>query len=211
MSVCLVSAPTATDFEDAADAQSVAVRRHAETPPLGLLALAAVLEAKGSSPAIINLNSCYYNYLASLRSGVDNFAPWAADVILSSKADVYGFSSISSSYPTTIRIAEYVKRRGRTDARHFSLRRLRSPGRGRRNPPVVSRRASRAPQFLIRSRLDLALAIWTGQKCECIAYPRPRYSPLTGFSPNRRIGKRDIGPPRSRSWLSLRLHLLLHQ
>jgi radical SAM superfamily enzyme YgiQ (UPF0313 family) len=110
MSVCLVSAPTATDFEDAADAQSISVRRHAETPPLGLLALAAVLEANGSSPAIINLNSCYYNYLASGRLGVDNFAPWAADVILSSKADVYGFSSISSSYPTTIRIAEYVKR-----------------------------------------------------------------------------------------------------
>jgi radical SAM superfamily enzyme YgiQ (UPF0313 family) len=110
MKLCLVSAPTATDFEDPADAQSTAVRQSAGTPPLGLLALAAILDADGRIPAIVNLNSCYYDYLASGRSGVDYFAPWAADVILSTKADVYGFSSISSSYPTSIRIAECVKR-----------------------------------------------------------------------------------------------------
>ena len=110
MNLCLVSAPTATDFEDPADAQSSAVRHPAETPTLGLLALAAVLDADGGSPAIVNLNSSYYDYLAGGRSGVDGFAPWAADVILSTQADVYGFSSISSSYPTTLRIAECVKR-----------------------------------------------------------------------------------------------------
>ncbi len=109
MKLCLVSAPTATDFEDPADAQSTAVRQPAGTPPLGLLALAATLEADGRSPAIVNLNACYYDYLACGRSGVDLFAPWAADVILSTKSDVYGFSSISSSYPTSIRIAECVK------------------------------------------------------------------------------------------------------
>lgn len=108
--LCLVSAPTATDFEDPADAQSSAVRQPAGAPPLGLLALAAVLDAGGSSPAIVNLNSCYYDYLAEGRSGVGSFAAWAADAILSTKADVYGFSSISSSYPTSIRIAECVKR-----------------------------------------------------------------------------------------------------
>lgn len=110
MNLCLVSAPTATDFEDADDAQSRDVRRHAETPQVGLLALAGVLDARGDSPAIVNLNYCYYDYLASGRSGVDNFAAWAADVILSTQADVYGFSSICSSYPTTLRIAARVKR-----------------------------------------------------------------------------------------------------
>ena len=109
MRLCLVSAPTATDFEDPADAQSAAVRQPAGAPALGILALAAVLDAEGSSPAIVNLNSCYYDYLACGRSGVDLFASWAADVILSTGADIYGFSSISSSYPTSIRIAECVK------------------------------------------------------------------------------------------------------
>jgi radical SAM superfamily enzyme YgiQ (UPF0313 family) len=110
MNLCLVSAPTATDFEDASDAQSATVRRRAEKPPLGLLALAGVLEANGSSPAIVNLNFSYYDFLAQGHSGVDEFAWWAAEVILSKKADLYGFSSISSSYPLTIRIAESVKR-----------------------------------------------------------------------------------------------------
>jgi radical SAM superfamily enzyme YgiQ (UPF0313 family) len=110
MKFCVVSAPTATDFEDPADAQSSAVRQPAGATPLGLLALAAVLDANGSSPGLVNLNSCYYDYLASGGEGVGSFAPWAANVILSTKADVYGFSSISSSYPTSLRIAECVKR-----------------------------------------------------------------------------------------------------
>jgi len=110
MNLCLVSAPTATDFEDGADAQSSEVRRAAETPQLGILALAGVLDGRGTCPSIVNLNHCYYDYLASGRSGVDNFAPWAADVILSTQAAVYGFSSICSSYPTTVRIAGCVKR-----------------------------------------------------------------------------------------------------
>ena len=110
MNLCLVSAPTATDFEDASDARSGVVRRAAETPQLGLLALAGVLDGRGTRPSIVNLNSCYYDYLASGRSGVDDFAAWAADMVLSTQADVFGFSSLCSSYPTTLRIADWVKR-----------------------------------------------------------------------------------------------------
>jgi radical SAM superfamily enzyme YgiQ (UPF0313 family) len=110
MKVCLVSAPTATDFEDPAEAQDCAVRQPAKTPALGVLALAAVLDAKGNIPAIVNLNACYYDFLSQGLSGVDVFAPWAASMIASTKADVYCFSSISSSYPTSIRTAECVKR-----------------------------------------------------------------------------------------------------
>jgi len=111
MSICLISAATATDFEEPADAQGEEARRRAETPHLGILGLAAVLETRGIRPAVINLNYCYYDYLASGRAGVDDFAAWAADVIVGTRADVYGFSSISSSYPTTIRIARELRKR----------------------------------------------------------------------------------------------------
>ncbi len=114
MRVCLVSAPTATDFEDFSDAQSREVRQSTLVPQLGVLTLAGVLDQLGIPPFIVDLNRCYYNYLEGGGSGVDDFAGWAADAILATAADVYGFSSICSSYPISIRIAEHVKR-SRTD------------------------------------------------------------------------------------------------
>lgn len=110
MNICLISAPAATDFEDAVDAQRREVRQATLVPQLGVLALAGVLRWRGTPPCIINLNNCYYEYLEHGGSGVDHFAAWAADVILATNADVYGFSSLCSSYPTSIRIAECVKR-----------------------------------------------------------------------------------------------------
>jgi radical SAM superfamily enzyme YgiQ (UPF0313 family) len=68
-----------------------------------------VLDQCGHPPAIVNLNQCYYDYLQQGGLGVDRFASWAIDAILATGADVFGFSSISSSYPVTIRIAEYLK------------------------------------------------------------------------------------------------------
>lgn len=110
MRICLISAPAATDFENIPDAQSREVRQATQVPQLGVLALAGILDQRGAPPTIINLNSCYYDYLERGGSGVNHFAAWAADVILATEADVYGFSSICSSYPTSIRIAECVKR-----------------------------------------------------------------------------------------------------
>lgn len=109
MRLCLVSAATATDFEDVSDAQSSEVRRYAETPHLGILALAGILDERGTPPAIINLNRCYYDYIAAGFSGVDGFANYAAAIVTSMKADVYGLSSICSSYPLTIRISQCIK------------------------------------------------------------------------------------------------------
>lgn len=110
MKVCLLTAPTATDFEDPLQAETREPRRYAATPQLGILALAAVLEANNSCPDIINLNHAYYCYLAGGGRGVAEFAPWAASLIASTHAEIYGFSSISCSYPASIRIAACLKR-----------------------------------------------------------------------------------------------------
>ena len=111
MKICLITASTATDFEDPDDAMGSEVRSLARRPHLGVLALAAVLERRGFECRIVNLNRLYYDYLAEgSASGVAAFADWAAGRILSREAEVYGFSSLCSSYPLTIRIAASVKR-----------------------------------------------------------------------------------------------------
>jgi radical SAM superfamily enzyme YgiQ (UPF0313 family) len=111
MKVCLVTAPTATDFEDAGDASRPQVRRAATEPHLGVLSLASVLNEGNATPTVVDLNRAYFEYLADGgSSGPTRFAEWAARAIVSSGADVFGFSSICSSYPLTIRIAERVKR-----------------------------------------------------------------------------------------------------
>jgi Radical SAM superfamily len=110
MEVHFVTAATATDFEDPADAGTHLPRRYAASPHLGVLSLSAVLEQRGYSPRIVELNRLYYEYLAGGFCGVDGFAEWAAGEIVRTRADIYGFGSICSSYPLTIRIAERVKR-----------------------------------------------------------------------------------------------------
>jgi radical SAM superfamily enzyme YgiQ (UPF0313 family) len=110
MGTCLVSAATATDFEDAAEAVSSNVRELAAEPHLGILTLASALNRCGTYPQIVDLNRSYYDYLAHEGSGVKDFAEWAAGEIVTSEAEVYGFSSLCSSYPVTIRIAASVKR-----------------------------------------------------------------------------------------------------
>jgi radical SAM superfamily enzyme YgiQ (UPF0313 family) len=111
MRVCLASAPTANDFSDPALAESEAIRRIAEHPPLGILSLAAVLEREGFLPQIVDLNRLYYDCIRSedCRNETIEFATYAARHIESLCCDVYGFSTICSSYPLTLRIAEQVK------------------------------------------------------------------------------------------------------
>ena len=110
MNVCLISAPTATDFEEIRDALRAEVRKATLVPQLGVLVLAAGLNQRGTEPSLVNLNQHYYDYLQHGGLGVGRFASWAADAIAATGADVFGFSSISSSYPVTVRIAECVKR-----------------------------------------------------------------------------------------------------
>jgi hypothetical protein len=94
MKLCLVSAATATDFEDPAEANTPDVRKAAEEPHLGVLSLAAIMEARGAPPVVIDLNRTYYQYLDQGRVGLQEFAAWAAGVIVRSGAGVFGLSSI---------------------------------------------------------------------------------------------------------------------
>ena len=83
MKVCLVSAPTANDFDDPKILESDAIRMIAEHAPLGILSLAAVLDQNGSPPEIADANRLYYEYCReekSLREKTD-FTNYAAQRI----------------------------------------------------------------------------------------------------------------------------------
>ncbi len=107
--ICLISPPTATDLEDRELAESEAVRLIAEEAPIGILTLAAVLERRGIAPRIVNLNRLYYEYLRGAENKID-FCAFAARKLESELFDVFGFGTICSTYPLTIRIAREVKR-----------------------------------------------------------------------------------------------------
>jgi radical SAM superfamily enzyme YgiQ (UPF0313 family) len=110
MRVCLITAPTAAEFQEPEEFSSVAVRAVSEEPQLGILSLAAVLEQRGERCRIVNLNRLFFEHAdAGGANRVRDFALAAAAQITGAEAEVYGFGSICSSFPLTIRIAEAVK------------------------------------------------------------------------------------------------------
>jgi radical SAM superfamily enzyme YgiQ (UPF0313 family) len=109
MHVCLISAPTITEYNSDNEWSSEEVRFAATQPQLGILNLAAVLESIGDCPSIIDVNGAYLRFVEKFRSS-DDFAAFLALEIAENAADLYGFSSICSTYPLTVRIAESVKR-----------------------------------------------------------------------------------------------------
>src|SRR5580658_1367556 len=112
MKVCLVSAATANDFDNREVAESEAVRNIAEHAPLGILSLAGVLERERLAPEIVDLNRLYYDWLRSeeQQRGEIDLTAYAARRFAPLSFDFYGFSTICSSYPLTLRIAREVKR-----------------------------------------------------------------------------------------------------
>jgi radical SAM superfamily enzyme YgiQ (UPF0313 family) len=111
MQVCLVNAATAAEFSDTAEFEAEEIRRGSSDPQLGILSLAAVLEAQGCCPQIVDLNRMFYRYADAVgESGLEGFAELAASQIGAIDADVYGFGSICSAYPLALRIAKEVKR-----------------------------------------------------------------------------------------------------
>jgi radical SAM superfamily enzyme YgiQ (UPF0313 family) len=110
MPISLVTAPTVTEFSDAEEIRSRAVTRAARDPQLGILSLAAVLEARGEDIRVVDLNSFYMeSWAAADRAEAHDFADIAARGIAQVESEVYGLSSICSSYPLTIRIAKALK------------------------------------------------------------------------------------------------------
>jgi len=112
MQICLVSPPTITEFTGNHVTESEAIRLIAEHAPLGILSLAAVLEQVEIHPLVIDLNRLYYDYVRSGKTldPEEDFCGHVVATLQSQDFDVFGFSTICSSYPLTLRLAREVKR-----------------------------------------------------------------------------------------------------
>lgn len=111
MRICLMNAANGAEFSDPSEFRISSIREETCQPQLGILSLAAVLEMGGLAPQIIDLNRSFFALADAGRSGdLDNFISIAARQIVAAEADVYGFSTICSAYPLTVRLAREVKR-----------------------------------------------------------------------------------------------------
>ncbi len=101
MKVSLVSASTFEGVNLAAPDEPLD-----EDPPLGVLSLAAVLRDRGDTPVVCDLTEF-------VRSSTepDRLCASAAEWVCAADADVFGFGTICSSYPFTLRLAAEVRRR----------------------------------------------------------------------------------------------------
>ena len=108
MKICLISAPTANQLGNLVVDENDAARIMGELAPVGILSLAAVLEARGLQPEVVDLNRVYYSWLQN-RSEID-FCIFAGHYFAGHDSDFFGFSTVCSSYPLTLRIAAEVKR-----------------------------------------------------------------------------------------------------
>jgi radical SAM superfamily enzyme YgiQ (UPF0313 family) len=109
--ICLIAPAVSTDFEDADEATSRQVSEAVRTPKVGVLALAGVLERLGAPPRLFDLDDAYEQYRAAGDyADLEGFPAWVAPRIVSCGARVFGFSTVCSSYPLTVRIAECVRR-----------------------------------------------------------------------------------------------------
>jgi radical SAM superfamily enzyme YgiQ (UPF0313 family) len=110
MHCCLITAPTVTEFRSHGELLSNSVQSAVSLPQLGILSVAAVLERCGTIPHLIDANTAYLEYAALPgRLETDTFAEHLAEIAVRSNADLYGFSSICSTYPLTVRVARAVK------------------------------------------------------------------------------------------------------
>src|SRR5215471_15095554 len=107
MKVCLISAPTANQFGNRVVGEVDAARIMGELAPVGILSLAAVLEAKGLQPKVVDLNRVYYEWLRDANGEAD-FCNFAGSYFADRHFDFFGFSTVCSSYPLTLRIAREV-------------------------------------------------------------------------------------------------------
>ncbi|HTC93773.1 MAG TPA: radical SAM protein [Terriglobales bacterium] len=110
MKVCLISAPTANQFDNRPVGETEAARIMGELAPVGILSLAAVLEARGLQPEVVDLNRVYYEWRQNSNQNETDFCSFAGACFAGRHFDFFGFSTVCSSYPLTLRIAAEVKR-----------------------------------------------------------------------------------------------------
>ena len=110
MRICLINAPTSGEFIDPCEFNSKLIRSETCTPQLGILGLAAITETLGYLTTIYDPNRAFFRFAdAEGEAHIFQFAEFAARQIGVMDADVYGFGSICSAYPLTLRIARRVK------------------------------------------------------------------------------------------------------
>jgi radical SAM superfamily enzyme YgiQ (UPF0313 family) len=107
--ICLITAPTIFDFDD----PEVTIRAHDPLgTQLGVLCLAASAATHGHRSIIIDLDAVAAGLLGSSGKQVTVDGLFEAYVHALSRTDaqLFGFSSICSSYPLTLRLAAEAKR-----------------------------------------------------------------------------------------------------
>jgi radical SAM superfamily enzyme YgiQ (UPF0313 family) len=118
--ICLVTALTVSDFID----PDLTADAHANTgAQLGVLTLAALLRRQNYVPTVINLDDLFFEFvrLDESRPSVNHgwlagsqtretFFSFVARHLPASGFDLYGLSSICSSYPLTLRLAQEIRR-----------------------------------------------------------------------------------------------------
>jgi radical SAM superfamily enzyme YgiQ (UPF0313 family) len=109
MKICLIGAPTANRLSNRTLGELDAARIMGELAPVGILSLAAVLETHGCQPAVVDLNRVYFSWLHDSNRDTD-FCSFAGEYFAGLDFDFFGFSTVCSSYPLTLRIAAEVKR-----------------------------------------------------------------------------------------------------
>jgi radical SAM superfamily enzyme YgiQ (UPF0313 family) len=110
MKICLTSALTISDFVEPQLTLSAASTYTG--PQLGVLSLAAALFDKGRDPHLVDVDQLFLEYLRGLegQSSFDGFFTHVVRHLENLSFDIFGFSSICSSYPLTLRLAREVKR-----------------------------------------------------------------------------------------------------
>jgi hypothetical protein len=110
MRVCLITAPIIAEFADPDEVTSHAVSQTVRDPQLGILSLAAMLQARGEAPRIVDLNKLYLEFALSIGQSKPASSPILQRVRLLQRRAMYmDLGSICSSYPLTIRIARTLK------------------------------------------------------------------------------------------------------
>lgn len=101
MTVCLVTASTFNGAEPTPVGQRVD-----GDAPLGILSLAGALRAQGTAVVVRDLTSFLSENMRTGRDACTAATDWICEI----DADVFAFSTICSTYPFTLRLAEAVRR-----------------------------------------------------------------------------------------------------
>jgi len=110
MKITIVTSPTLTEHDDPITVNRL-VRTNPglyETPPLGPLVVASLFRQEGWSVDISNVNAEYCRHLNDGGTQVTFCRDYAVR-LAERDSRYYGFSSICSSYPFTLRIAQNLK------------------------------------------------------------------------------------------------------